>query len=147
MLGENESFEEPGHVRAVPLGGTDIRHGLNGLVLRSQRRCQLLCQTPNTFVLAGECAEVVTEAVAEGVAGRGIVRGGVDRECVVDGGLRWRVVPRRMAVGRRCCGHSASSSPECLRRRRRRRASTLAAARFWAHPVLARHIHVITLLM
>ena len=54
MLGENECFEKPRHVRAVPLSGTDIRHGLNGLVFRSQWRCQILGQTPNTFVLSGK---------------------------------------------------------------------------------------------
>ena len=39
---EQKLFEEPGRVRAVPFGGAGVRHRLDDLVFRRQRRCAAL---------------------------------------------------------------------------------------------------------
>ena len=38
VAGEHDGLEEPGRVRDVPLGRARVRHGLQGLILRRQRR-------------------------------------------------------------------------------------------------------------
>ena len=37
VVGEDEGLEEPGDVRPMPLGGGDVGHRLDGLVLRRER--------------------------------------------------------------------------------------------------------------
>src|SRR3954452_18105767 len=38
MRGEQESFEKPSRMRAVPFGWARVRHGLDDLVFRTERR-------------------------------------------------------------------------------------------------------------
>ena len=51
---EQERFEEPRRVCAVPLGGTHIGHRLHRLVLGGQRGGQSLGQTPGGVEAPGE---------------------------------------------------------------------------------------------
>ena len=44
IVAQDELFEEPGHVRAMPLGGTGRGHRLWCLIFGRQRRAQLICQ-------------------------------------------------------------------------------------------------------
>ena len=54
VFGEHERLEEPGHVGAMPFGGTDVRHRLHRLILRAERSRQFLGESANPGVLVCE---------------------------------------------------------------------------------------------
>ncbi len=68
---QQEGFEKPGHVCEMPLGRADIRHRLDRLVLRRQRRGQLLAIAPHR-----------REALAQSVSIAGTGLGSKIEQCV-----------------------------------------------------------------
>ncbi len=65
---EQEGFEEPGRVRKVPLGGADIGHGLQAVIVRRERLAQRLALTPHGAVV---CRQGLAR---RGKAARGVLR-------------------------------------------------------------------------
>jgi len=76
---QNERFEEPRRVRAMPLGRAGIRHGLDGLVLSREWSGQSLGETPDVPIVSRD----LTPSIAD--RGRGLCehRPIVSHECSV----------------------------------------------------------------
>ncbi len=60
---QHEGLEEPGDVRQVPLGGADVRHGLDLLVLGAQRRGQFQALRPNRLEAGAPRLPIMGRAV------------------------------------------------------------------------------------
>ena len=67
---QEEGLEEPAHVRQVPLGGADVLHRLDDVVLGGERLAELLRERPYRAVPVGQVLGRIGPAV--GARGRGL---------------------------------------------------------------------------
>src|SRR5437868_6989576 len=51
VLLQDKSLKKPTGVREVPFRGTDLRHGLNDVILRRQRFTKRLCLPPDSLII------------------------------------------------------------------------------------------------